>query len=104
MFSKQPSKKPSAEELELDRLMQAYQQKIEQLEQTAKGSIRESNTLPPMERIQAMKQQSRLNVAISKGNTANLKREMKNNALLLLLLIFAIATASAFAVHLLNQI
>lgn len=108
MFSKKAPKKLSQEELEIDRIMQSYQEKIDQLQKSSQGmkeaAIRQSNTLPPMETLATRKQQKRLKVATTQGSTENLKREVKNNAFLLLLLIFAIATSSALAIKLLNQL
>lgn len=104
MLSKKNQMKLSDEELELERLLQATRERIEMLEQTSRVMKEQSNTLPPMERMRTMKQQRKLNVAITRGNTDNLKRDVRNNVLLLLLLIMAIVSASILAIKLLNQI
>lgn len=108
MFSKKKTYKRSQEEIEIDEALQSYEAKIEFLQKKSQGikenAVRQSNTLPPMDTIAARKQQKKLKVAMTRGSTENLKREVKNNALLLLLLIFAIASSSALAFKLINQL
>ena len=108
MFLKKAPKKRSQEEIEIDRVLKAYQEKIDLLKKNSQGiketALRQSNTLPPMDTLATRKQHKRLKVAMTRGSTENLKREVKTNALLLLLLIFAIATSSALAIKLLQQL
>lgn len=61
------------------------------------------NTLPPPDRMRESRQSRTLKVAVARGNVRNVRREIAENTLLLVLLIAAIGTSAYWVLKLLQQ-
>ncbi|MEG0837745.1 MAG: hypothetical protein RR138_06960 [Akkermansia sp.] len=107
MFSKR--KKASSEFSEIDRASRDLLVRISELEALVgksneiKAMQPDRNTLPPPDRVRESRQNRTLKVAVARGNVRNSQRELRDNSVLLLLLIASIAASVFWILRLFDQ-
>ncbi len=103
-------KRRSSRHSDLNRTVQALEAEIQALENSLKQKHASpqktgvKQTLPPPERRKTYRQERALHVAMARhGRTSNIRRELKENFFLLLLLIVANVTSTLWIIRLLER-
>lgn len=105
MFGKR--KRKSSAFSEIDRASEELLQSISELEElinkrASRTMQPDRNTLPPPDRVRESRQHRTLKVAVSKGSVRNVRREIFENTLLLVLLVAAIAASAWWVLKLID--
>lgn len=101
-------KKKRGELNDIDRASEELLQSINDLEdiinrRSGRTMQPSRNTLPPPDRVRESHQHKILTKAVSRGNVRNVRREIVENTLLLILLIGAILASSYWVLNLLKS-
>lgn len=94
-------------EAELERLAQENAKRIAELKKLTATEViaRQRNTLPPPEVMRSKQQQHKMKLELeNRGSIVNLKRDLRNNAILLFLLIAAITLSTVWILKMLEMI
>ena len=119
LFTKKKKVNPRLRDL--DRMSEDMAQKISELkemldktqsepalqsgeEEGREGQLRpEGNTMPPLDRVVRVKQEERIQRAYTRGGVRNVRRDLYEGTVLLLVLIGSIAASTFWFIHLLEQ-
>ena len=103
---KRKTKRRSSELAELDRASREIESRIQELEASLKRPSQrlDRNTMPPPDRVREGNQNRALRAVVARdGRATNMRRELRENFMLLGLLICAIAASFCWIVRLLEQ-
>lgn len=107
---KRKNKRPSSELAELERASREIENRIQELEASLNRPAPQArmhldrNTMPPPDRVQESNQNRALRAVIARdGRASNTRRELRENFMLLGLLICAIIASFCWIIRLLEQ-
>ena len=107
---KRKTKRRSSELAELDRASREIESRIQELEASLKRPSQQTrmrldrNTMPPPDRVREGNQNRALRAVVARdGRATNMRRELRENFMLLGLLICALAASFCWIVRLLEQ-
>ena len=102
---KRKTKRRSSELAELDRASREIENRIQELEASLKRPAQQTrNTMPPPDRVREGTQNRALRAVVARdGRATNMRRELRENFMLLGLLVCAIAASFCWIVRLLEQ-
>ena len=99
---KRKTKRRSSELAELDRASREIESRIQELEASLKRPAQQ--TMPPPDRVREGTQNRALRAVVARdGRATNMRRELRENFMLLGLLVCAIAASFCWIVRLLEQ-